>query len=69
MFERLANNGLLVIDDPNGAASTFNWLLMGDPINRAMLLGDSAIPSEDELRRTAREAVRVFLAAHETGSR
>jgi TetR/AcrR family transcriptional regulator, mexJK operon transcriptional repressor len=38
---------------------------MGDPVNRAMLLGDSAIPPEDELRRIAREAVRVFLAAHQ----
>jgi TetR/AcrR family transcriptional regulator, mexJK operon transcriptional repressor len=65
IFERLAKRGLLVLDNPAAAASTFNWLLMGDPVNRAMLLGDSAIPPEDELRRIAREAVRVFLAAHQ----
>jgi TetR/AcrR family transcriptional regulator, mexJK operon transcriptional repressor len=69
MFERLGKRGLLATDDPTTAASMFNWLLMGDPVNRAMLLGDSALPPDDELRRTAREAVRVFLAAYQEGDR
>ena len=40
------------------------FLVMGEPLNRAMLLGDSAIPKAAELRRHAEEAVRVFLASY-----
>ena len=44
-FKRLADRGLLVIDDPLVAASQFNWLIMSAPLNQAMLFGDGAIPS------------------------
>ena len=63
-FEGLAKRGLLTIDDPKMAASHFNWLVMSDALNRAMLLGDDAIPKPAELRRHAAEGVRVFLAAY-----
>jgi hypothetical protein len=63
-FKRLAERGLLVMDDPLLAASHFNWLIMSDPLNRAMLLGDEAIPKPAALRRHAAEGVRVFLAAY-----
>lgn len=63
-FERLAARGLLVIDDPLIAASHFNWLIMAEPLNKAMLLGDEAIPKPAALRRHAAEGVRVFLAAY-----
>jgi TetR/AcrR family transcriptional repressor of mexJK operon len=63
-FEDLAGRGLLKIDDPKMAASHFNWLVMSDALNRAMLLGDSAIPKPSELRCHAAEGVRVFLAAY-----
>jgi TetR/AcrR family transcriptional repressor of mexJK operon len=63
-FERLAARGLLVMDDPMLAASHFNWLVMSEPLNRAMLLGDKAIPKPAALRRYAAEGVRVFLAAY-----
>jgi TetR/AcrR family transcriptional repressor of mexJK operon len=63
-FERLAARGLLVIDDPLIAASHFNWLVMSEPLNKAMLLGDEAIPKPPALRRHAAEAVRIFLAAY-----
>jgi TetR/AcrR family transcriptional repressor of mexJK operon len=63
-FERLAARGLLVIDDPLIAASHFNWLVMAEPLNKAMLLGDEAIPKPPALRRHAAEGVRVFLAAY-----
>jgi len=66
LFERLAARGLLTIEDPAAAASHFNWMIMADPLNRAMLLGDEAIPSADALRRHAAEGVRVFLAAYAT---
>ena len=64
LFERLARRGLLSIEDPGMAASHFNWLIMSAPLNQAMLLGDAAIPEHAELRRYAREGVRVFLAAY-----
>lgn len=65
-FESLAERGLLKFDDSAMAAAHFNWLVMSEALNRAMLLGDSAIPSEAELRRQAAEGVRVFLAAYGT---
>jgi TetR/AcrR family transcriptional repressor of mexJK operon len=64
LFERLADRGLLAIDDPAVAASQFNWLIMGEPLNSAMLLGDDAIPKPAELRRHAAAGVRVFLASY-----
>ena len=59
----LADRGLLSIDDPPVAASQFNWLIMSEPLNQAMLLGDAAIPTQARLRRYADEGVRAFLAA------
>ena len=64
VLEHLAARGLLNIDDPKTAASHFNWLVMSEPLNRAMLLGDEAIPKAAALRRHAAECVRVFLAAY-----
>ncbi|WP_040684521.1 TetR/AcrR family transcriptional regulator [Nocardiopsis halotolerans] len=63
-FARLADRGLLSLEDPLRAASHFNWLVMSEPVNRAMLLGDEAIPSVEELCAHADEGVRVFLAAY-----
>ena len=64
VLEHLAARGLLTIDDPKIAASHFNWLVMSEPLNRAMLLGDATIPKQAALRRHAQECVRVFLAAY-----
>jgi TetR/AcrR family transcriptional regulator, mexJK operon transcriptional repressor len=64
VFDRLAEPGLLDIDDSIAAATQFNWLVMGEPLNRAMLLGDAAIPAEADLRAHAAAGVRVFLAAY-----
>jgi TetR/AcrR family transcriptional regulator, mexJK operon transcriptional repressor len=63
-FEQLAARGLLEINDSMVAASHFNWLVMSDPLNQVMLLGDEAIPTPTELRQYAIEGVRVFLAAY-----
>lgn len=63
-FERLAARGSLMMDDPALAASQFNWLIMAEPLNQAMLLGDAAIPSPAQLRRHAERGVKVFLAAY-----
>jgi TetR/AcrR family transcriptional regulator, mexJK operon transcriptional repressor len=64
MFRRLADRGLLQVDDAEVAASHFNWLVMSQPLNQAMLLGDGGIPKPKALRRYAAEGVRVFLAAY-----
>lgn len=61
---RRAERGELAVEDPVVAAATFNWLVMGAPLNDAMLLGDDAIPAPAAQRRHAAEAVRVFLAAY-----
>lgn len=50
--------------DPVGAATQFNWMVMGAPTNAAMLLGDAGIPSQPELDAHAHEAVRIFLTAY-----
>jgi len=63
-FEDLAARDLLMFEDSMMAASHFNWLVMSEPLNRAMLLGDDAIPNDAELQRCVRESVRVFLAAY-----
>jgi len=63
-FERLAASGVLAIRNPSLAASQFNWLVMSAPLNRAMLLGDHAIPSASALQKHATESVRMFLAAY-----
>lgn len=64
IFQQLAARGLLTVSDPMLAASHFNWLVMSDALNLAMLLGDDAIPKPVELKRQAEEGVRVFLAAY-----
>ncbi|NJK45251.1 MAG: TetR/AcrR family transcriptional regulator [Pleurocapsa sp. SU_196_0] len=63
-FNRLTDAGWLRVDDPDTAASFFNWLVMSEPLNKAMLLGDRAIPAPDTLRRHCVEAARVFLCAY-----
>ena len=60
----LRDRGLLDFDDATETATTFNWLVMGAPVNDAMLLGDDAIPSPEAQRRHAAHATRVFLAAY-----
>lgn len=64
LFQRLDERGLLDIDDAVVAASHFNWLVMSQALNQAMLLGDAGIPKPAALRRHADEGVRVFLAAY-----
>jgi TetR/AcrR family transcriptional repressor of mexJK operon len=63
-FNRLAEKGMLRLDDPALAASHFNWLVLAIPLNHAMLSGDNRPLRQDELQRYADSAVRIFLAAH-----
>ena len=64
MFERLAKRNVLSVRNPSLAATQFNWLIMSAPLNRAMLLGDGAIPTLKEIQRHASEGVRMFMAAY-----
>jgi hypothetical protein len=50
-FAALSARGLLKVRDPAMAAMHFNWLVMSQALNQAMLLGDEAIPKRAELRR------------------
>lgn len=59
--------GELHTPDPMAAAASFNWLLMGAPVNAAMLLGDAALPDEEKRRKHVKESVRVFLSAYGAG--
>ncbi len=62
-FEQLAAKNLLQFSDASMTASQFNWLVMADPVNRVMMLGDAALPSQAEIHRHAEAAVATFLAA------
>ncbi|HEY5821297.1 MAG TPA: TetR/AcrR family transcriptional regulator [Propionibacteriaceae bacterium] len=64
VFTRLADRGLLRVEEPAVAAAHFNWLVMAEPLNAAMMLGDAAVPNPQELHRHATEGVRIFMAAH-----
>jgi AcrR family transcriptional regulator len=64
VFERLAERGVLQLDDPQVAAAQFNWLVMSSPLNRAMFLGQDQPPARAELNRYADAGVRAFLAAY-----
>jgi TetR/AcrR family transcriptional regulator, mexJK operon transcriptional repressor len=68
-IKRLSALGALSIVNPTLAATQFNWLVMSAPLNRAMLLGDAAIPDASALCTHAAESVRMFLAAYGAGER
>lgn len=65
-FTKLAERGLLHVDDPLLAAQNFNWLVLSIPLNRAMFNADDGVSAQD-LERYADEAVRVFLAGYAAG--
>lgn len=60
----LAAGGRLRFDDAHVAAAQLNWLIMGEPLNRAMLLGLDAPPPAEDIDRWATTAVDAFLAAY-----
>jgi len=64
ILANIAGTGALDIADPKQAATQLNWLVMGEPINRAMLLGDDAILTRAEVEKHVENAVDVFLRAY-----
>jgi TetR/AcrR family transcriptional regulator, mexJK operon transcriptional repressor len=63
-FQRLADRGLLRLDDPVRAAHHFNWLVTSIPLNQIMLCGDAEQFTAADLEDFADTGVRVFLAAY-----
>lgn len=61
-FEHLGRAGLLQVTDARRAAAQFAYLLVGEPLDRAILAG--TIPSEEEIVACAREGVETFLARY-----
>jgi TetR/AcrR family transcriptional regulator, mexJK operon transcriptional repressor len=67
-FQRLADHGLVRVDDPLLAANHFVGLLLWIPLNKAMFSGDHRI-SKADLERYATAAVHAFLAGYGRSSR
>jgi TetR/AcrR family transcriptional repressor of mexJK operon len=63
LFTRFRDEGLLAITDPAGDAALFNWLLMGEPLNNALLFGDDSYPGEAAIKAHASKVVQLFVAA------
>jgi TetR/AcrR family transcriptional repressor of mexJK operon len=60
VFARLSAAGLLRIDQPRLAAAQFAYLVAGESLDRAVLVGTA--PSRETLRTRARAGVETFLA-------
>jgi AcrR family transcriptional regulator len=67
LFTRFRDEGLLAITDPAGDAALFNWLLMGEPLNSALLFGDDSYPGGAAIEAHARNVVALFVAARGRG--
>ena len=66
-FEHLGRMGLLNVADARIAAAQFAYLVAGEPLDRAMLVG--SVPSREHLEVCAREGVETFLARYAPGKR
>lgn len=64
-FERLADVGLLDLENARRAATQFAYLVAGEPLDRAILIG--TIPPREHLVACARDGVETFLARHGVG--
>jgi TetR/AcrR family transcriptional repressor of mexJK operon len=62
-FERLAQVGLLRVADARQAAAQFAYLVAGEPLDRAVLVG--TMPRREHVLACAREGVETFLARYD----
>jgi AcrR family transcriptional regulator len=65
-LRRFDEQGVLRVEHPAVAATQFNWLVMGEPLNQAMLLGLERPPHAKDLDQWASAAVTTFLSAFRT---
>lgn len=63
LFRRLADRGLLAVDDPLAAAGQFAFLVLGRALDKCLFCGDKPF-SDAELAAQADGGVAVFLAAY-----
>ncbi|WP_295033996.1 TetR/AcrR family transcriptional regulator [uncultured Microbacterium sp.] len=61
--------GVIRADDAERAATQLNWLVMGEPINRAMLLGDAAALAPELIPAHVDAALDTFFAAYGAAER
>jgi TetR/AcrR family transcriptional repressor of mexJK operon len=61
-FEHLGRAGLLRVSDGRLAAAQFAYLVVGEPLDRAMIVG--TVASKEHVIRCAREGVQTFLARY-----
>jgi TetR/AcrR family transcriptional repressor of mexJK operon len=66
-FKHLGRHGLLDVPDARRAASQFAYLIIGELLDRSVLVG--AIPTQKEIVNSVREGVRTFLARYKTAPR
>jgi TetR/AcrR family transcriptional repressor of mexJK operon len=62
-LENWAGLGLLKIDHAMVAATQFNWLVMGEPVNRAMFHADYVL-RDAARKRHIDQAVEMFIGAY-----
>lgn len=60
----LDGRGVLRVPEPRVAASQLNWLVMGEPVNDAMFLGEDTVPDASTRRAHTERAVETFVAAY-----
>ncbi len=63
-FKRLADEGVLRLQDPALAAEHFQSLVLTTPLNHAMFTGDDRPPGPAQRRRYTDSAVDLFLGAY-----
>ena len=63
-FESLSRRGLLRVEDERCAAAQFAYLVVGEPLDRAMLVG--TLMPQEQVIACAREGVQTFLARYDT---
>jgi TetR/AcrR family transcriptional repressor of mexJK operon len=61
-FAHLEQGGLLRLADPRRAAAQFAYLVAGEPLDRAVLVGTT--PPREHVIACAREGVQTFLARY-----
>jgi TetR/AcrR family transcriptional repressor of mexJK operon len=61
-FKHLGRIGLLRVTDPRRAAAQFAYLVAGEPLDRAMLVG--TVPPKEQVIAGAKEGVETFLSRY-----
>ena len=62
-FEHLEQVGLLRVPDPQRAAAQFAYLVVGETLDHAIMVG--TIPPREQIVACARDGVQTFLAGYQ----